>query len=399
MGVAFLDLKRQYEKLKDELNPIAIEALGSGVYVGGKYVADFEDNMKAYLGAKHVIACANGTDALVLALRACNLQPGDEVITSPFTFFATAEAIASIGAIPVFVDVNDSDFNINPIEIEKKITSRTKALVPVHIFGTPCDMDAINGIAQKHGLRVIEDAAQAIGSEYKGRKIGTTADIGCFSFYPTKNLGCFGDGGMVTTNDDDLATILLALREHGAAKNGARSRELLYGIQDAHAAEMTASADALYNPYKYFNYIIGYNSRLDALQAALLSVKLKYLDEFNAVRAKVAQKYDQQLKDLVVIPTHDAQVKTCYHQYAIRTPKKEQMGEYLSQKGIGSGAFYPVPLHLQKAFESLGYQKGSLPVAEKIANQTVCLPIFPELTDAEVDEVIAAVRACVKGEA
>ncbi len=395
MGVAFLDLKRQYAMLQDELETVAIEVLRSGAYVGGKYVAEFEKNVAQYLGVKYVIGCANGTDALMLALRACNVKPGDEVITSPFTFFATAEAIASIGAIPVFVDVKESDFNIDSSLIETKITSRTKVIMPVHIFGSPADMDGINAIAKKHGLKVIEDAAQAIGSEYKGKKIGGTADIGCFSFYPTKNLGAFGDAGMVATNDDELATILLALREHGAAKNGAIARELLYGIKDEFATKL-GEVDALYNPYKYYNYLIGYNSRLDAIQAALLNVKLKRLDVFNGKRASVAARYNEKLAAHVIVPRVSDDVKCCYHQYAIRTVMKEQLGAFLAEKGIGSGAFYPVPLHLQKAFDDLGYSEGALPVAELLAKQTVCLPIFPELTEEEVNAVADAIIEFVR---
>lgn len=399
MGVAFMDLKRQYETLKDELESAALEVLRSGAYIGGKHVIAFENSMKSFLGTKHAVACSNGTDALMMALQALGVNPGDEVITTPFTFFATAESISSVGATPVFADINEGDFNINPAEIERKISPRTKAIMPVHIFGTPCDMDTINAIARKHGLKVVEDAAQAIGSRYKGRMIGAAADIGSFSFYPTKNLGGFGDGGMVTTDDDDLATILLALREHGAAKNGAKARALLHGVRDEHAGSMGSSTDALYNPYKYFNYITGYNSRLDALQAALLGVKLRYLEGFNASRARIAARYNEGLKDFVIVPTHDPQVTCCYHQYAIRTPRKEEMGKFLANKGIGTGAFYPVPLHLQKAYDDLGYREGSLPVAEKIAGQTVCLPIFPELTDREVEEVIIAVQEFVRNSA
>jgi len=391
MTVPFLDLNRQYEQLKDELEPKVIEVLGSGAYIGGKYVADFESEMQQYLGVKHVVSCANGTDALVLALRACGVNPGDEVITTPFTFFATAEAIASIGAIPVFVDVRESDMNIDPAKIETAITTKTKIILPVHIFGWPCDMDEINSIAKKHNLKVIEDAAQAIGCEYKGKKIGATDNIVTFSFYPTKNLGACGDAGMVTTDNEDLAVALRALREHGMAKNGAKAREILYGVSDEFATD--ASTNALYNPYKYYNYLVAYNSRLDAVQAAVLVIKLKYLDAYNDKRKAIAMKYGAGLSGVVRTPKAPKNGTSCYHQYAIRTQRKEELGRYLDKHGIGSGAFYPVPLHLQKAFDALGYSEGDLPVAEMLCKQTVCLPIFPELTNNEVKSVLQAVMA------
>ncbi|MCL2562566.1 MAG: DegT/DnrJ/EryC1/StrS family aminotransferase [Oscillospiraceae bacterium] len=392
MNVPFLDLKRQYAELQAELEPKVIEVLRSGAYIGGKYVTAFEEEMAAHLGVKHVIGCANGTDALMLALRACGVDAGDEVITTPFTFFATAEAIAAIGAVPVFADVRESDFNLDPAAVEACITEKTKAILPVHIFGWPCDMDPINEIAKKHGLKVVEDAAQAIGSVYKGKKIGASDNLVTFSFYPTKNLGAFGDAGMITTNDDDFATIARAFREHGMAKTGAKARELLYGVRDEFAEGAAIGADALYNPYKYFNYLVAYNSRLDAVQAAILSLKLKHIDNYNAKRANIAARYDAGLSDVVTVPAPSAYGESCYHQYAVRTGQKEELGAFLAERGIGSGAFYPVPLHLQKAFEGLGYKEGDLPVAEMLTKETVCLPIFPEMTDEEVEAVIRAIR-------
>ena len=390
MNVPFLDLKRQYEQLKDQLEPVIIEAVRSGSYIGGKFVETFEAEMCKYLSVKHAIGCANGTDAIMLALRAHDIGIGDEVITTPFTFFATAEAIAAVGATPVFVDVRESDFNIDPSKIEESITSKTKAIIPVHIFGWPCDMDEINAIACKHSLKVIEDAAQAIGCAYQGSKIGNTNNIVTFSFYPTKNLGAFGDAGMITTNDDSLAIILRALREHGMAKNGAKARELLYGQKDEFDVE-SGSSEVLYNPYKYFNYLIAYNSRLDAIQAAILSLKLKFLDGYNKKRSEIASLYDQRLKNVVRTPEPIINGKGCYHQYAIRTDRKEELGDFLAKNGIGSGAFYPVPLHLQKAFEGLGYKKGDMPIAEMLSEQTVCLPIYPELENEEIEAVIQAI--------
>jgi len=390
MGIPFLDLKRQYEQIKAEVESQVIEVMRSGAYIGGRYVADFEAKMREYLGVKHVISCANGTDAIMLALRACNVGAGDEVITTPFTFYATAEAVAAIGAVPVFVDVLESDFNMNPALIEAKITPKTKAILPVHIFGFPCDMDAINSIAAKHNLHVIEDAAQAIGCEYKGKMIGNTKNLVTFSFYPTKNLGAFGDAGMVTTDDDNLAVTTRAFREHGMAKNGAKARELLYGEKNDFAME--SDTDALYNPYKYYNYLVAYNSRLDAMQAVVLSAKLKYLDEYNRNRARIASLYDAGLKDIVITPKPPENGKSCYHQYVVRTEKKDALCDFLSEKGIGTGAFYPVPLHLQKALRYLGYKEGDMPISEMLSKQTVCLPIFPELTDEEAETVIKAVK-------
>jgi dTDP-4-amino-4,6-dideoxygalactose transaminase len=290
----------------------------------------------------------------------------------------------------VFVDVLESDFNINPDKIESKITSKTKAILPVHIFGWPCDLDRITQIASKHDLHVVEDAAQAIGAVYKGNKIGASSNLVTFSFHPTKNLGAYGDAGMVTTNDDKLAVIVRSLREHGMAKHGAMAREYLYGEPDEFA--MDANIDALYNPYKYYNYLIAYNSRLDAIQAAVLSVKLKHLDEYNKKRARTAARYEAGLKDVVTTPPAPATGFSCYHQYVIRTDKKEELIAYLSDKGIAVGAFYPVPLHLQKAFNYLGYKEGDLPVAEMLSRQTVCLPVFAELYDEEVEAVIKSIR-------
>lgn len=277
MNVPFLDLKRQYASLREELAPKLTEVLENCTFIGGQYVQRFEEKAADYLGVKYAVGCGNGTEALVLGLRACGVGPGDEVITTPFTFFATAEAIASIGAVPVFADIKEDDYTLDPAKLEDKITKRTKAVLPVHIFGAPCEMDAILQIAEANGLKVIEDCAQAIGTTYQGRHAGSFGAVGCFSFYPTKNLGAFGDGGMVTTNSEELHTVLLALREHGAARDGARAREILYG--DGAPSQDTGMSTGLYDPYKYYNYLVGYNSRLDALQAAVLEVKLSHLNE------------------------------------------------------------------------------------------------------------------------
>lgn len=392
MNVPFLDLRKQYEGIREEVERKLLAVMSSCSYIGGRYVEEFEEEMANYLGARYAIGCSSGTAALVLALRACGVKPGDEVITTPFTFFATAESIASVGAVPVFVDVKQEDYNIDPGKIEDAITENTKAILPVHIFGAPADMNRIMETARKHDLKVIEDDAQAIGSEHKGEKAGTIGDVGCFSFYPTKNLGGCGDGGMVTTNDDDLAVILKAFREHGAGQNGSKASELLGGEKEELLT--TEQATELYNPHKYFNYLIGYNSRLDAVQAAVLSIKLKRLDEYNGNRTKIAQKYLKELTDKVVRPQYDNLDKPCWHQFVIRSDHKQELCAYLSENGVGNGTFYPVPLHQQKAFhEGNSRISGeSLPVAEKISSQSVCLPIFPEMTDEQVQYVIEVVN-------
>ena len=263
----------------------------------------------------------------------------------------------------------------------------------MHIFGQPAEMGKINAIAKKHGLKVIEDACQAVGAEYRGQKVGGIGEIGCFSFYPTKNLGGFGDGGMITTNSDELAIVCRAYREHGGGQNGAKARSILNGTADELAGGK--SGDALYNPYKYYNYLIAYNSRLDAIQARVLEVKLKYLDGFNEQRTRIAEKYNEAFAGVegIRVPRIIDGVKTVWHQYAIRVEDKDGMGEYLAKREIGSAAFYPVPLHLQKAFEGKGHREGELPIAEMITKQTVCLPIFPELTDEEIETVINGVKS------
>ncbi|MCF0107156.1 MAG: DegT/DnrJ/EryC1/StrS family aminotransferase, partial [Holdemanella sp.] len=388
----------QYQGIKDEVEPKIKDILENCCYIGGPYVNDFERSMGQYLNVKHVLGCSNGTDALVLGLKACGVNAGDEVITTAFSFFATAEAIASVGAIPVFVDVKQTDYTIDPEKIEPAITSRTKAILPVHIFGAPCDMDRIMEIARNNKLKVVEDDAQAIGSEYKGRKAGTLGDVGCFSFYPTKNLGGAGDGGMVTTNDDDICTILKAYKEHGAGEGGAKSLELLGGIVQEEINN-NEQATELYNPYKYYNYLIGYNSRLDAIQAAVLSVKLNHLDEYNGRRAQIASMYFDGLTDKIRRPEYNADTKPCWHQFVVRSDYKEELCAFLSEHDVGNGTFYPIPLHKQKAFNAQNCKNpgACLPVAEEIAAQTVCLPIFPEMTNEQVQYVVDMVNKFYEG--
>lgn len=394
MEVKILDLTRQYEIIREKVEQAVCEQMAGGMYIGGAAVADFEKKFANYIGVKHAISVNSGTDALVIALKALGVKAGDEVITTPFTFFATAEAIAVVGAVPVFADVEEDSYNIDPDRIEEQITERTKAILPVHIFGQPADMERILEIAARHNLLVIEDACQAVGASVSGRKMGAMGNVGCFSFFPTKNLGAFGDGGMITTNDDATAVICRAFKEHGMAQNGAKARYLLEGVEDE--LEGTVSPDGLYNPYKYYNYLIAHNSRMDAIQARVLDIKLDYLDSFNAGRAKIAAFYEDELGECPGIETpkiKNSRMVPVWHQYALKCDRKDELGNFLAEKGVGSAAFYPVPLHLQKAFGYLGYHKGDMPVAERIAGQTVCLPIYPELTETEIEYVVACVKA------
>ncbi len=395
MKIPFFDLHRQYENLKDAIGASINECLEGCNFIGGPKVNRLESELCEYLGAGYAITCGNGTDALKLALRAVGVKSGDEVITSPFTFFATAEAIAAVGATPVFADVKEDDYNIDPEKLEAAITDKTRAVLPVHIFGAPADMDAICAIAKRHGLKVIDDACQAIGSIYKGKMIGSIADASCFSFYPTKNLGAYGDGGMVTTNDEGIALNCRALKTHGSGKTGAMARARMDGADTELLPQIKDNGQAFYDPYKYYNYIIGDNSRLDSLQAAILIEKLKHLEEFTANRAAVAARYISELSDTPLNLPHMAEEgsRHCWHQFAVMCDKKEELIAYLAEHGIGTGAFYPVPLHLQKVFTELGYKEGDLPVAESLCRRSVCLPVFPELTEEEVSYIIGTIHA------
>lgn len=396
MEVRLLDLTRQYEKIQEEVEAAVCEQMKSGMFIGGKAVSDFEQHFAEFIGVKHAVSLNSGTDALVIAMKALGIKEGDEVITTPFTFFATAETIAMVGARPVFVDIEEDTYNIDPAKIEEKITDRTKAILPVHIFGQPADMQAIQEIADRHNLLVIEDACQAVGAAVGDVKVGSLGNAACFSFFPTKNLGAFGDAGMITTNDDDIAVICRAFKEHGMAQNGAKARFILEGVEDELAG--TVSPDGLYNPYKYYNYLIGYNSRMDAIQARVLDIKLKNLPAYNSRRTEIASFYEKELGnyDTIITPKAGAGITHVWHQYAFRCEMKDEMGKYLASKGIGSAAFYPVPLHLQKAFVFMGYKEGDLPVAEKITKQTVCLPIFPELKQDELEYIVSCIKEFVK---
>ncbi len=397
MKIPFFNLSRQYEEISEEVEKTVIEVMRSSAYIEGYAVKKLEADLCEYLGVKNVITCGNGTDALRIALQAVGVKAGNEVITTPFTFFATAEAISQTGATPVFVDIKKDSLNIDPELIREKITKRTKAILPVHIFGLPADMDEINAIGEEYGIPVIEDACQAIGASYKGKKTGNLGTIGCFSFYPTKNLGAFGDGGMITTNDDDLANICRALKSHAAGKTGAEACEILTGEKCIIQNNSTQEQTGLYDPYKYFNFMIGWNSRLDSIQAAVLDVKLKKVDEYNKKRNSIAKRYNDSFAELPIELQHvdESTSYSCFHQYPVLVNDRETFIKHMDENGIGTGAFYPVPLHLQKAYRKLGYKMGDLPISESICAKSVCLPIFPEMTEDEVQYVTdTVVRYC-----
>ena len=392
MNIPLIDLKAQYDSLGEKLDKVALGVLSSANYIMGKTVTDFEKEFADFVGVKHAISVGNGTDALVLALKSMGIGEGDEVITTPFTFFATAEAISAVGATPVFVDVNKETFNIDVTKIEEKITSKTKAIMPVHIFGQSADMDEINEIAKKHNLYVIEDACQAVGGKYKGRKIGTLGDIACFSFFPTKNLGCAGDGGMIVTNDDKIATIARALRTHGSGENGQKAYNLLNNIEEEVKTAEGAN-DTVYNPLKYYNYLIGFNTRLDAIQSAILSVKLKEIDSWNAKRREIVELYNEALQNSdLVTPVAKDYNEHVYHMYILQSENREEVLTKLKEAGIATGVYYPVPLHLQKVYKDLGYKEGDMPVSEYLSHRTFAIPVYPELTKEQVEYIISKVK-------
>ena len=379
MNIPLIDLKAQYESLAKELNEATLEILSSANYIMGKTVLDFEKKFANYIGVKHAISVGNGTDALVLALKAMGIGKGDEVITTPFTFFATAEAISAVGATPVFVDVEKETFNIDVTKIEEKINSNTKAIMPVHIFGQSADMDEINEIAKKYNLKVIEDACQAIGGKYKGRNIGSLGDVACFSFFPTKNLGCAGDGGMIVTDNDEIATIARALRTHGSGENGQKAYNLLNNIEEEVKTSEGAN-DTVYNPLKYYNYLIGYNTRLDAIQAAILSVKIKEIDSWNSKRREIVSIYNEALQNNdLVTPIAKDYNEHVYHMYILQSENREEVIAKLKEAGIATGVYYPVPLHLQKVYKDLGYKEGDMPVAEYLSHRTFAIGVTKSL--------------------
>jgi len=392
MNIPLIDLKAQYKSIAEDLDRVTKEVLSSASYIMGKNVTEFEKEFAEYIGVKHAISVGNGTDALVIALKSLGIGNGDEVITTPFTFFATAETISAVGAIPVFVDVEKDTFDIDPTKIEEKITSKTKAILPVHIFGQSAKMDEINEIAKKHNLKVIEDACQAVGSKYKGRNIGTLADVACFSFFPTKNLGCAGDGGMIVTSDDNIATIARALRTHGSGENGQKAYNLLNNVTEEVKTADNAD-DTVYNPLKYYNYLIGFNTRLDAIQGAILSIKLPHLDEWNEKRRQIAKIYDENLKDTdLVTPVIKDENEPVYHMYILQSEDREAILSKLKERGVATGVYYPVPLHLQKVYKHLGYKEGDMPVAEYLSHRTFAIPVYPELTEDQINYIVQSIK-------
>lgn len=393
MNIPLLDLKKQYSYLQNDIEKRISEILVGGNYINGPYVKKFENNIAKYLEVKHAIGVANGTDALVIIMRALGIGEGDEVITTPFTFFATAEAISIVGATPVFVDVKLADFNIDPEKIEEKITKKTKAIMPVHIFGTPTDMDKINEIAKKNNLKVIEDACQAIGAEYKGKMIGGIGDIAAFSFFPTKNLGTYGDGGLITTNDDNLASICRALKAHGSGVPGEIAYNLLNGLNTEVEQE---EENTVYTAKKYYNYLIGHNSRLDEIHAGILDIKLAYLDKWNQARINTAKFYDGKLADSeFTLMKLDDENKNVYHMYILQSQNRSETLEKLENDGIATGIYYPVPLHLQKVYKGLGYKEGDLPNAEYLSKRTFAIPVDPEMSEEEKKYIVRKLKGLI----
>lgn len=367
----FLDLKAQYATIREEVMAAVTRVFESQYFILGPEVARFEEEIAAMLGARFAIGCASGTDALILSLMAAGIAADDEVITSPFSFIATADAIELVGAKPVFVDIDPVTFNIDSSLIEKAITPKTRAILPVHLFGLPADLDPILKIAKTHKISVVEDAAQAIGSRYDDRFVGTIGDYGCFSFFPSKNLGGAGDGGLITTNDPAKAERLRMIRVHGSKQ-------------------------------KYFHEVLGTNSRLDALQAAVLGVKLRYLDKWAGGRANRADRYrklfaEKKLELFINCPPiPPPNFHHVYNQFTVRTSKRDELKEFLRRAGIPSEIYYPLCMHLQPAFKSLGYVAGDFPVAEQTSKEVLSLPVYPELTDEQQDRAVEAIAEFFK---
>jgi len=357
MHVPLLDLKAQYASIRDEVLAAVAEVLESQCCINGPKVAELEEKIAALSGCRFALGVSSGTDAILNALMSLDIGPGDEVITTPFTFFATAGSIVRVGAKPVFVDIDLDTYNIAPALIEAAITEKTKAVIPVHLFGQMADMDPIMEIADRHGLAVIEDAAQSIGSTYKGSKAGSIGTVGCLSFFPSKNLGCAGDGGMIVTNNERLYERMKMMRNHGAGP-------------------------------KYYHKYVGGNFRLDAIQAAILLVKLEYLNDWSEARRRTAAYYNEKFRRTV--PRGRTVIKTpfinpdcisVYNQYVIRVPNRDELAAHLRERGIGCEIYYPLPMHLQECFEYLGYRQGDLPESEKAAKEVLAIPVYPELTE------------------
>ena len=383
-----MNVTRQYASIRDELDKAALDVLHGGQYILGETVESFEKSFAAYCDARYAIGVGNGSDALVMALKACGVKPGDEVITTAMSFSATAEAITSVGAVPVFADCTRDTYALDPADAEKRITEKTRAIIPVHLYGQCADMDAINAVAKAHGLKVVEDCAQAAGATYKGRKAGSLGDVGCVSFFPTKNLGCAGDGGAIVTNDESIYRQCRAYRAHGSGLDGLYT----YGIQNG-VAVSEKDMDFNGNLPKYFNFVTGYNSRLDAIQAAILSVKLPYLDGWNERRREIARQYNERITNPAVGKPFLAEYNThIYYVYVITAEKRDELRAYLQDNGITSGIYFPVPFHKQVVYRDLGYRPGDMPNAEFVAEHSMVLPMFPELTQEEIDHVIDTVN-------
>ncbi len=363
--IPMVDLKTQYHDLKTEIDAAVLNAIESTQFILGPNVQAFEQEAAAYLGAPHAVACASGTDALHLAIVAAGIGAGDEVITSPFTFIATAEAICYTGATPVFVDIDPRTFNLDPALIEAAITPHTKAIIPVHLFGQPADMAAIKAICERHNLLLIEDCAQSFGAAVNGVMTGAIGKLGCFSFFPSKNLGCYGDGGLITCATSELADEIRVLRNHGSR-------------------------------VRYHHSVIGFNSRLDDIQAAILRVKLTRIGEFTTGRRRVAHLYSDLLKDVATVPFEDGKGVHVYHQYTILTDRREQVMARLGEKQIASAVYYPIPLHKQDVFAA-ACAGISLPVAEAVAGSCMSLPVYPEMPDESVRLVAEAVKEALVG--
>jgi dTDP-4-amino-4,6-dideoxygalactose transaminase len=364
--VPMLDLGAQYRSIEQDINAAIRRVLESQHFILGPEVKALEQEVAEYCGRKFGVGVASGTDALTLALCACGVGPGDEVIVPSFTFIATADCVSLLGARPVFVDIEPETFCIDPVQVALKITNHTKAIIPVHLYGQPADMDPLLALARANKLFVIEDTAQAIGATYKGRKAASMGDIGCLSFFPSKNLGGCGDGGMVVTDSEEMAKQLRSLRAHGTTK-------------------------------KYFSVRQGWNSRLDELQAAILRVKLGHLDEWNAGRRSRAACYDRLLLNIPAIKAPCATLgrEHVFHQYTVRVQQRDAVNKSLTERGIGSTVYYPVPIHLQPIYESLGYKQGDLPETERAANEVLSLPVYPELTDNQIESVVSTLADVV----
>ena len=366
MLVPLTDLKAQYESIKEEIDAAIYRVIEQGQFILGPEVEAFEEDMALYCGTRFAVGVASGTDALHLALLACGVKPGDEVITTPFTFIATAGAITRCDAIPVFVDIDPRTYNIDAVQIEPKITPKTRAIIPVHLYGQPADMEAVVELGKRYDIRIIEDCAQALGAEYRGKKVGSMGDAGCLSFFPAKNLGAYGDGGMVVTNEQQTAELVGMLRRHGSRVS-------------------------------YYHLLPGFNSRLDALQAAILRVKLKYLDGWNRLRREKALLYTRLLGEIVGVepPFVEEHNLTSANYYTIRLKgsytDRDELRKYLKSEGIATMVYYPLSLHLQQVYGSLGYQPGDFPESEQAQKRVLSLPMFPELSEAQIKEVVSQI--------